>query len=94
MYCTCPYADDGNNCKHMAAVLYEIEEQEGSDSLTEGSSGSEQAEEDLEEIIEKIPETELRSFVKQLAGQDDEIRNAYITDVIISPDFQGLGLGR
>ena len=59
MYCTCPYADDGNNCKHMAAVLYEIEEQEGSDSLAEGSSGSEQAEEDLEEIIEKIPETEL-----------------------------------
>ena len=27
MYCTCPYAADGNNCKHMAAVLYEIEEQ-------------------------------------------------------------------
>ena len=43
----------------MAAVLYEIEEQEGSDSLTEGSSGSEQAEEEVEEIIEKIPETEL-----------------------------------
>ena len=21
MYCTCPYADDGNNCKHMAAPL-------------------------------------------------------------------------
>ena len=23
MYCSCPYAEDGNNCKHMAAVLYE-----------------------------------------------------------------------
>ena len=22
MYCTCPYAEDGNYCKHMAAVLY------------------------------------------------------------------------
>ena len=86
MYCTCPYAADGNNCKHMAAVLYEIEEQEGSDSLTEGSSGSEQAEEELEEIIEKIPETELRSFVRQLAGRDDEIRNTLMTRYAVKID--------
>lgn len=26
MYCSCPYADSGKNCKHMAAVLYEWEE--------------------------------------------------------------------
>ena len=25
-YCSCPYAEDGNYCKHMAAVLYEYEE--------------------------------------------------------------------
>ena len=23
MSCDCPYAEDGHNCKHMAAVLYE-----------------------------------------------------------------------
>lgn len=86
MYCTCPYADDGNNCKHMAAVLYEIEKQEDSDSLTEGSSGSEQTEEELEEIIEKIPETELRSFVKQLAGRDDEICNTLMTRYAVRID--------
>lgn len=28
MTCTCPYAAEGNYCKHMAAVLYEIEEEE------------------------------------------------------------------
>ena len=28
MTCTCPYAEEGNYCKHMAAVLYEIEEGE------------------------------------------------------------------
>lgn len=28
MTCTCPYAAEGNYCKHMAAVLYEIEEGE------------------------------------------------------------------
>uniref|UniRef100_UPI004057C3B6 SNF2 helicase associated domain-containing protein n=1 Tax=Acetatifactor sp. TaxID=1872090 RepID=UPI004057C3B6 len=26
MTCDCPYADDGNRCKHMAAVLYAIED--------------------------------------------------------------------
>ena len=26
MSCTCPYAADGNRCKHMAAVLYQIED--------------------------------------------------------------------
>ncbi len=25
MSCTCPYAKDGKNCKHMAAVLYYAE---------------------------------------------------------------------
>ena len=24
MSCECPYAQDGNRCKHMAATLYEI----------------------------------------------------------------------
>ena len=27
MSCTCPYAEGGENCKHMAAVLYELEEE-------------------------------------------------------------------
>lgn len=26
MFCDCPYANDGNNCKHMAAVIYSWEE--------------------------------------------------------------------
>jgi len=31
MYCSCPYALDGKNCKHMAAVLYEWSENEDED---------------------------------------------------------------
>ena len=34
MYCSCPYAEDGSHCKHMAAVLYEIEEQDESGRLS------------------------------------------------------------
>ena len=47
MYCSCPYAEDGNNCKHMAAVLYMIEEEEGI--LTE-KNRLDQQEEDLEKF--------------------------------------------
>lgn len=44
MYCTCPYADGGNHCKHMAAVLYEWSAREASgDSLGNDNS----AEQDL-----------------------------------------------
>lgn len=28
MFCNCPYARDGNRCKHMAAVLYAIDDKE------------------------------------------------------------------
>ena len=27
MYCDCPYAEDGSNCKHMAAVLYAADQE-------------------------------------------------------------------
>jgi uncharacterized Zn finger protein len=26
LFCTCPHAEGGSHCKHMAAVLYQIEE--------------------------------------------------------------------
>ena len=28
MFCDCPYAEDGSHCKHMAAVLYRISEED------------------------------------------------------------------
>lgn len=78
MYCSCPYAEDGNNCKHMAAVLYEIEEQSNAEILAEENCTDRQKEE-LEEIIENIPEKELRSFVKKIAVQNNEIRDLLMT---------------
>ena len=35
MYCSCPYALDGRNCKHMAAVLYEWSENEAEEKKDE-----------------------------------------------------------
>ena len=36
MSCDCPYADSGENCKHMAAVMYVIEKQEKRKKETNG----------------------------------------------------------
>ena len=35
MNCTCPYADDGSYCKHMAAVLYAIDDNDEGENSTE-----------------------------------------------------------
>lgn len=85
MYCSCPYAEDGNNCKHMAAVLFEIEEQNEEDILTEETCPDDQ-EQEVEEIIERIPEEELRSFVKGIAAQNSEIWNILMTRYAVKID--------
>ena len=85
MYCSCPYAEGGNNCKHMAAVLFEIEEQSEEDILTEETCQDDQ-EQEVEEIIERIPEEELRSFVKEIAAQNSEIRNILMTRYAVKID--------
>ena len=61
MYCSCPYAEDGRNCKHMAAVLYEWEdarqecEYESRDDDKEGNEHLDGSVIDyLEEYMERI----------------------------------------
>lgn len=85
MYCSCPYAENGNNCKHMAAVLFEIEEQNEEEILAGGTCPDDQ-EKEVEEIIERISEEELRSFVKEIAAQDSEIRNILMTRYAVKID--------
>ena len=56
MTCTCPYAAEGNYCKHMAAVLYEIEEGEP-DTKIPGNylQKVQEQNKELQEIIAGIP---------------------------------------
>ena len=91
MYCSCPYAEGGNNCKHMAAVLFEIEEQSEEDILTEETCQDDQ-EQEVEEIIERIPEEELRSYVKEIAAQNSEIRNILMTRYAVKIDEKQMDL--
>ena len=77
MYCTCPYAADGRNCKHMAAVLFQFEEllsgkdaeievydtEKNDSSPRAGLFQSKQKEkEEVIELISKIPEDKVREL--------------------------------
>lgn len=46
MYCSCPYAEDGTYCKHMAAVLYEMEARQNQDGIQQQMDFGKQAAEE------------------------------------------------
>ena len=77
MNCTCPYAQDDNYCKHMAAVLYEIEEREEELETSEKLWDEEQLNfrNELRDVIDGIPDNELRDFLESLALEDESLRN-------------------
>ena len=62
MYCDCPYAESGLNCKHMAAVLYAIEEQQGCIEDDQTVFCLDSADQ-LSQIIAEADEEELRAFI-------------------------------
>ena len=69
-YCSCPYASKGEWCKHMAAVLYEID----SGAVSEENPGSfNQAAEiqSIKELIKSADRKELDALLLELAGRDD-----------------------
>ncbi len=80
MSCDCPYAEDGNYCKHMAAVLYEIEKESGETSDSSNSLNRIlENRKELETVIGKIPEKELRQLLIGLAWEDESLRNRILT---------------
>ena len=80
MTCTCPYAAEGNYCKHMAAVLYEIDERESDTKKTVNSLQTAQNQEkELKEIVEGIPVEDLREILFTLAASDNFLYNKIMT---------------
>ena len=70
MTCTCPYAEDGHNCRHMAAVLTAIENGEAV-----GINDQSGPRESIEEILEQMSEDQLRSELKQAVYAHSDIRD-------------------
>ncbi len=69
MYCGCPYAEGGNYCKHMAAVLFAVDA---------GGPPMEKAPAKKEplapgSLVEKIPDDQLRPLLTELVSDDDKL---------------------
>ena len=83
MYCSCPYATDGRNCKHMAAVLFKFEEVlAGEDAEIEDSSLIEdfyqrhqREKEEVTELISKIPEDKVRELLVGFVLADEGLKH-------------------
>jgi hypothetical protein len=76
-FCTCPY-DMGEHCKHVAAVLYAIEEAfpEQLQTKPRKKSGKRQTRHDkLRQSLEKASREELVAVLLELAAADREILN-------------------
>ena len=90
MYCSCPYAWDGNHCKHMAAVLYKWSEYKES----ETDEGEEEREEktELETYLFQPAYTEhaykkKRSAVEDLVnGAKEEVVRSFLTAVLVEDE--------
>lgn len=75
MYCTCPYAEDGNYCKHMAAVLYSLENGElESSNTTKGYNMNQE----IQTLLDNMTEAEAKKFLLELAVEDLVIGNRII----------------
>lgn len=87
MTCDCPYAEDGNNCKHMAAVLFQFEENlsdeenlaeqvSGMDNITLSLQGRiENEREKAVELVNKIPEAKIRELLVSYIMSDASLKN-------------------
>lgn len=77
MDCDCPYSMEGNNCKHMAAVLYAVEENEEETSFAQTETPHEAAR-SIEEIIGSLSEDELRASLLKAALKYQDVMDSLI----------------
>ncbi|MDE7323723.1 MAG: SWIM zinc finger family protein [Lachnospiraceae bacterium] len=84
MYCSCPYALDGRNCKHMAAVLYEWSEDAEEEETANGVNvdlfkpaytinAYKKKVSAVEELVSGATEDEVRSFMVAVLAEDEKL---------------------
>lgn len=76
MYCSCPYAQDMNNCKHMAAVLFEWEDYKSGDSRFNSIDDKMNKAEDFDEInrlINLADEKKIKEFLSYVLKNNSSL---------------------
>ena len=66
LYCSCPYAGSGSNCKHMAAVLYQWTEKLNGRNISANKD-------DVEKIVEHADISVVRSFLTSVLKGDEKL---------------------
>ena len=69
VYCDCPYANDGYDCKHMAAVLYALEAPESIHSTYF---------DDTEKMINEAEPELIREFLNKAVRYDEELKDKFV----------------
>src|SRR5690625_1045800 len=70
--CNCPYADGGNNCKHMAAVLFYLENKENT-LVVQG------IEESISKLVEEADRIIIKDFLIDILKNDEKLLNRFKT---------------
>lgn len=70
--CSCPYASDGIYCKHIAALLYHINDEDINKVNTNNSKNQ-----DLYSIIKQIDKTKLEKFLVELLSKDKNVYDEF-----------------
>ena len=73
MSCDCPYAERGFECKHMAAVLFAVEDEKEQSGVSPGTCVSPDEGKTIESIVARIPENEIRDVLVDLCKRNEEI---------------------
>ena len=77
MDCSCPYAYDWGNCKHMAAVLYKWE----NDGKTETFGNSTAETYDIHTVLDKADEKTVKSFLAELFKENKQLFMKFVKEL-------------
>ena len=84
MYCSCPYADDGNYCKHMAAVLYKWDRESKGESVKAGKKVN------IEELVSNADERFVKQFLIELMKKDKKLKLRFLSALPVSYESSNL----
>lgn len=68
--CSCPYASDGNFCKHEAALLYYLEDED----CDEVEDGYATCFDEIAEILDSLSKNEMKKILLSLASEEQSVR--------------------
>lgn len=88
MECQCPYAQEGNNCKHMAAVLFCMDEEAGKGSVSKKSPSGNDLKSSVKRLVQEADETAVRVFLTEVLEKDEKLLGRFKSSLCceISPE--------